>query len=493
MSLNVERSKALLKNKKVIAILLAALFLVGMIGLGIKYDLLGSDEGYVIIEFDEEKTLADAKTLCGMGLTFDGIKGGRLTGTEAEHRGAQYILEQFKSAGLSNSHIEEYPVLMFYPESVSVSLAPYLWSGPLGVRVPDPTRSVTKYSHIEDFVIQGYSGSRDWNNFRDDLEIVNIGDGRDESDYEDIGGKAVIVRCGAGSEYGAPANSELFFKAWEHGAEAIILHNLAYGSEHDYLPIFKSSPLPESWPSTKYPDIPFFMVSKDVGDDITRNIGDNKIRIDFDIPVREVNLNVVVGEVPGSTDDLVLLGAHHDTVYNGPGAVDNTAGTVTVIGLARSLASYRPKKTIRLLTFGGEEEGLFGSTFYFNAHRDEITEKTDYMFNFDMSNVDLERGNSLPIQFSDNASVEIAREIADEVLKEERFQKYDVNIKWSSLLSAGSDQRIFARNNISVSSTWGSGSQEYHTYLDTLDHLNPESQALAGKITGSYALYVANH
>lgn len=488
-----KRYREILVNKRFIALLLVIIVIVSIAGIGIKYIVFGdTPSGYVIIGFDEERCLADCVALCEMGMVNNGIPGGRLTGTEAEHNGARYILDQFQEAGLANAHIEEYPVLMFYPETVEVSLVPYLFTGPLDVGMPNPAGSIILYDHITDFVIQGYSGSLHWTNFMDDLEVVNIGDGRDDGDYEGVGGKAVLVRCAAGGASGAPANSELFFKAWEHGAAAIILHNLAYGSQNNYPPIFKTSPLPERWPDTNYPDIPFFMVSKDAGDEVAKHVKDHKIRINFDVPIREVNLNVVVGDVQGKTDDLIILGAHHDTCYNTPGAVDNTAGTITIIGLARALAGYSPKKTIRLCTFGGEEEGLFGSKFYFNAHREELLEKCTLMLNFDMDNVDLERGNSLPIQFSSNKTIEIVNEIAKKVRKEEKFRKYQVSVSWSSLMTAGSDQHIFANNDIPVSCTWGSGCWEYHTYLDNIEHLNPESQALAAKIVGSYALYAAD-
>ena len=485
--------KSVFRYKKIIALLVVGIVLIAIIGITVKSGFFHKDgNDYIIIGFDEERCAIDGRTLCDMGMVNNGIPGGRLTGSESEHRGAQYILQQFKEAGLSNPHIEEYPVLMFYPNKAEISLVPYILNGPLDVGLPNPTKSIISYEHVKDFVIQGYSGSLHWGNYLDDIEVVNIGNGRDDSDYEGIGGKAVIVRFAGGGASGAPANSELFFKAWEHGAAAIILHNMAYGAENNYVPIFKSSPLPERWPDTSYPDIPFFMVSNDVGDEICKHLTDHKLRIDFDIPIREVNLNVVVGDIEGRTDELIVMGAHHDTVYNGPGAVDNTAGTITIIGLARSLANYKPKKTIRLCTFGGEEEGIFGSIFYFQAHREELLAKCRVMLNFDMDNVDLERGNSLPIQFSSNRTIETVQEITDIVMKEEKFQKYKVGVSWSSLRTAGSDQYAFANNDIPVSCSWGSGCWEYHTYLDTLEHLNPESQALAAKIVGSYALYAAN-
>ncbi len=493
VSEKVRPMKVLLQNKKIIAVIIIFLIVIATIGISVKRGVFGErKEGYIIIDFDEQKCTLDGKTLCDMGMVNDGVKGGRLTGTESEYRGAKYILEQFQKAGLSEAHIEEYPVVMFNPKNVEVSLVPYIFNGPLDVGVPNPLSPIIEYRHAVDFVIQGYSGSLHWSNNMDDLETVNIGDGRDNSDYEGIGGKAVIVRWGGGSSSGAPGNSELFFKAWENGAAAIILHNQANGAQINYPPIFKSSPLPERWPDSSYPDIPFFMVSKDMGDDINRLQSDHKIRLNFDIPIGETNLNVVVGEIKGTSDELIVMGAHHDTVYNGPGGIDNTVGTITIIGLARGLARYTPKKTIRLCTFGGEEEGLFGSRLYFQAHREELLENCVEMLNFDMDNVDLERGNSLPIQFSSNESIKIVKKIRDVVLKEERFQKYQVPVTWSSLLSAGSDQNIFANNGIPVSCTWGSGSWEYHTYLDIAERQNAESQALAAKIVGSYALYSAN-
>ena len=484
---------ALQKNKKLIAVIIVGIIVIAVIGIAVNQGIFDKEEeDYIIIDFDEEQCAIDGRTLCDMGIVNNGIKGGRLTGTEAEYRGARYILEQFQAAGLSEAHIEEYPVVMFEPLTVEVSLVPYIFNGPFDVGVPNPLQPVIEYRHVLDFVIQGYSGSLHWQNNMDDMEIVNIGDGGDDSDYEGIGGKAIIVRWGGGGASGTPGNAELFYKAWEHGAAAIILHNQGNGAQINYPPIFKTSPLPERWPDTSYPDIPFFMVSKDMGDDISRLQSDHKLRLNFDIPIAETKLNVVVGDIKGSTDELIVMGAHHDTVYNGPGGVDNTAGTITIIGLAQALAGYTPKKTIRLCTFGGEEEGLFGSNLYFQAHRDELLKNCAEMLNFDMDNVDLERGNSLPIQFSNNDTIEIVKEIAAEVQKEEKFQKYQVSVTWSSLLTAGSDQHAFAENGIPVSCTWGSGSWEYHTYLDIAERQNAESQALAAKIVGSYALYAAN-
>lgn len=80
------------------------------------------------------------------------------------------------------------------------------------------------------------------------------------------------------------------------------------------------------------------------------------------------------GEKPG---EVVLLGAHLDSWDLGTGATDNASGSVAVLEAARLLgalkaAGIRPKRTIRFVLFGGEEQGLYGSQYYAAAHRREL-------------------------------------------------------------------------------------------------------------------------
>ena len=113
--------------------------------------------------------------------------------------------------------------------------------------------------------------------------------------------------------------------------------------------------------------------------------------------------------------------------------------------------------------------------------------------NFDMNNVDLARGNALPMSVADNTSISHMENIADMLLdKHQELNKYDIKIEYNDLKSGGSDQLIFARNNVKAAACWGSGSWEYHTYLDNIDHVNAESLSVGGRIFGSYAMYLAN-
>jgi aminopeptidase YwaD len=465
------------KKIKFSALLLILIVIIAAIGV-YALNVIRADEEYTIIGFDYVRAYKDEEVLTSIGP--------RLAGTQEEYQGALYIKSQFEEAGLYDVHIENFNTLLYEVHEASVSLVQYL---PLG-NLPNPFEEPIVFIHTEDFVVQGYSGSYIWSGYSDDLEIVDIGDGKEESLWLDAEGRAAVVNY----DVGVSSNTELFFKAEDYRVSALILHNLHYGEELGYIPISKSTGLPSD--RADYPDIPFFMVSKAMGEEIKTGINSEmKLRLDFDVTVEKRDLSVVIGDVRGSEEPgkYVMLGAHHDTVYNGPGAVDNTVGTVTIIELARQLVNQDPKRTIRLVTWGAEEEGLFGSMMYFEAHKEDIKKNCMMYLNFDMNNVDLERGNDLPMTVSDNTSIMHMNNIAEKLQDNNPdLEKYDIKISYNNLKSGGSDQLIFARNDIKAGACWGSGSLEYHTYLDTIEHVNAESLSVGGRIFGSYALYLAN-
>ena len=73
----------------------------------------------------------------------------------------------------------------------------------------------------------------------------------------------------------------------------------------------------------------------------------------------------------GRPDEIYVCGAHFDTVWNSPGADDDGSGTATVLEAARVLSQYDFEATIVFIAFDREEQGLFGSTAYAVAHRNE--------------------------------------------------------------------------------------------------------------------------
>ncbi len=81
----------------------------------------------------------------------------------------------------------------------------------------------------------------------------------------------------------------------------------------------------------------------------------------------------VVAEIPGGSkpDELVLIGAHLDSVYaGGTGATDNAAGSAVMMEVMRILKTLNlpMDRTVRMVLWGGEEEGLLGSRAYIKKH-----------------------------------------------------------------------------------------------------------------------------
>jgi hypothetical protein len=89
-------------------------------------------------------------------------------------------------------------------------------------------------------------------------------------------------------------------------------------------------------------------------------------------PVKQWN---TVAEIRGSElpGQVVILGAHLDSWDLGTGVTDNGAGSMVVLEAARVIArsGLRPRRTIRFILFGGEEQGLIGSRAYAAAHAAE--------------------------------------------------------------------------------------------------------------------------
>lgn len=90
-------------------------------------------------------------------------------------------------------------------------------------------------------------------------------------------------------------------------------------------------------------------------------------------PVQAYN---VVADLVGSElpDEMVIVGAHQDSWDLGTGATDNGAGTVIALEVMRAMHAQglKPKRTLRIVLFSGEEQGLLGSQAYVARHRSEL-------------------------------------------------------------------------------------------------------------------------
>jgi carboxypeptidase Q len=79
-----------------------------------------------------------------------------------------------------------------------------------------------------------------------------------------------------------------------------------------------------------------------------------------------------IAEIPGSDkkEEVIMVGAHLDSWHSGTGATDNGAGTVVMMEAMRILKALdiKPRRTVRIGLWTGEEQGLLGSQYYVQQH-----------------------------------------------------------------------------------------------------------------------------
>lgn len=92
--------------------------------------------------------------------------------------------------------------------------------------------------------------------------------------------------------------------------------------------------------------------------------------------------NIIIEKKGIDTTTWIIVGAHYDSVEDSYGANDNGSGVVATMELARIIADIPTKRSVRIINFGGEENGLLGSKHYV-ANTLDSTENITLMFNLD--------------------------------------------------------------------------------------------------------------
>ncbi|RFS84262.1 M20/M25/M40 family metallo-hydrolase [Actinomadura spongiicola] len=97
--------------------------------------------------------------------------------------------------------------------------------------------------------------------------------------------------------------------------------------------------------------------------------------------------NVIADTDRGKADNIVVVGAHNDSVAEGPGINDNASGTAAVLELAKQIRKLNDKQLrnkVRFAFWGAEEEGLLGSQYYVDSLSQAERDKIALNLNFDM-------------------------------------------------------------------------------------------------------------
>ncbi|QLL33854.1 hypothetical protein HG536_0F01790 [Torulaspora globosa] len=94
--------------------------------------------------------------------------------------------------------------------------------------------------------------------------------------------------------------------------------------------------------------------------------------------------NIIADTKHGDEDNIVALGAHSDSVEEGPGLNDDGSGTISLLNVAKQLTHFKINNKVRFAWWSAEEEGLLGSTYYANNLTKEENLKIRVFMDYDM-------------------------------------------------------------------------------------------------------------
>jgi hypothetical protein len=337
---------------------------------------------------------------------------GRETGKRGQKMAAQYIMQQFKDAGIppykDTTYLQEFPVNVILPAPAEISIN--------GIN---------------------YKGNKDYYNYPGLSEqktttnnIVFLGYGIEENNYneylEDINNKVVMILSGEPYNEDSisiitgkktPSLWSTYYRAKsekirEKGALALFI--VVDDVEKEIVENKHRLERPAMVKNNTLVQMPVIYISTAMADAILKKTSVKKIKEKIsktgkpltktakaDVSIRVVNTSQkimtenVLGYVSGSDlkEEIIVVTAHYDhlgkdgdVVFNG--ADDDGSGTVAVIELAKAFAKAKqegrgPRRSMLFMTVSGEEKGLLGSAYY-SEHPEFPLEKTICDLNIDM-------------------------------------------------------------------------------------------------------------
>ncbi|GAB4020312.1 M28 family metallopeptidase [Spirosoma koreense] len=206
----------------------------------------------------------------------------------------------------------------------------------------------------------------------------------------------------------------------------------------------------------------------------------------------------VLAEIPGTDpklkDEVVMLGAHFDSWHAATGATDNAAGSSVMMEAVRILKTIgaKPRRTIRIALWSGEEQGLHGSKNYVTNHlvdkaTGKLTKEGDNIAAY--FNVDNGTGKIRGVYLQGNQEV---GPIFSQWLKP--FNDLGATTV-TPRNTGGTDHLSFDRVGLAgfqfIQDPIEYGTRTHHTNMDTYDHLQPDDLKQAATVVASFVYQAA--
>jgi len=214
----------------------------------------------------------------------------------------------------------------------------------------------------------------------------------------------------------------------------------------------------------KHGRLPGFVITSSDATEIIRG-GAEKIHIVTQLSETRHISRDVLAFIPGthSCGEEVVVTAHYDSVPTGRGSWDNATGSATIMWLYKHFLENPPRRDMRFIWCGSEEQGLLGARAFIEQRSDEA-EKIRFCFNFDMCGTVL-GPNKIFVTGKDDL-VSFANQYCSEV-------GYSAEV---SKIVHSSDSAPFADRGIpAIGISRGTKSAEIHTRHDTMAPLSAAS------------------
>ncbi|HKU22283.1 MAG TPA: M28 family metallopeptidase [Terriglobales bacterium] len=359
-----------------------------------------------------------------------------MAGTPEDKQTADYVAQQFQQDGLQ-TEIVAYKVWMNYPREISVEMV-----APEGVKMHGPTREHVSDDRFQDDprVVTPFSEYSPSGDVEAGVVYANYARPEDFNKLKEMGvdvrGKIVIAR------YGQNFRGVKAYLAQEHGAAGLIIYSdpiddgyfkgeaypqgpwrpaagvqrgsigymFEFGGDPTTPGVASVTALPDDQrippeKSAAMPRIPTTPLSYHDAEPILAHLagkvsprewqgalpftyhlgpGPVRLRLHLQQDYQYRTIWDVIATIPGSQQPAqwVVAGNHRDAwVY---GAVDPNSGTTALLEAARGLgellhAGWKPKRTIVLGSWDGEEQGLIGSTEWAEQHAADLANAAAYL------------------------------------------------------------------------------------------------------------------
>ena len=374
----------------------------------------------------------------------------RAAGTEGEIRAVTYIESQFKSLGFETK-IQPFPI---YDTVQTVK-----------VKIGDSDLGGTP---------RAFSGSISG---KVTSELVYVGKAKPEEIGNHVSGKIALIERGDINFVDKVQN------VLNKGAVGVLMYN--------------NSPSGNNFGQVSTgQNIPAVAITQAQGLELVEQLKTKPITTTLEVGkverIEKTSYNVIASLKPKPNKDngqIITVGAHHDSVPDGAGANDDASGVSAVLELARILAKTPIDTEIRFMTFGAEERGLVGSSFYANSLPKSDVDRMVAHFQMDMiggrdAGADNPAGGLIMYTIDGN------KNLVTDLGASAGARTMDVAIPFGQL--GRSDHQPFHELGIPSALFIHSPVEPwYHQPTDTLDKISKEKLQQAAEIVGASVYQIA--